>query len=96
MRRVHLTAQSNGVAERWVGTVRRELLDHVVVLNARHLQRLLSDFVDYYHADRSHPSLRKDTPSTRPVSPARSPSASLEALRRVGGPHLRYEWRDAA
>jgi transposase InsO family protein len=44
----------NGAAERRVGTVRRDLLDHVIVLNERHLQRLLADFVAYYHEDRTH------------------------------------------
>ncbi len=50
----------NGVAERWVGTCRRELLDHVIVLNADHLRRLLRDFRDYYHTDRTHLALGKD------------------------------------
>ena len=55
----------NGVAERWVETVRRGLLDHVIVLNERHLHRLLSDFVAYYHEDRTHLGLGKGTPSMR-------------------------------
>jgi transposase InsO family protein len=44
----------NGIAERWVGSVRRDLLDHVIVLNQRHLRRLLKDYVRYYHEDRTH------------------------------------------
>jgi transposase InsO family protein len=44
----------NGIAERWVGSVRRELLDHVVVMGERHLRRLLSQYVDYYNDDRTH------------------------------------------
>ena len=55
----------NGVAERWVGSVRRELLDHVVVLNQRHLRRLLKEYVHYYHEDRTHLGLGKDTPGGR-------------------------------
>jgi putative transposase len=43
----------NGVAERWGGTCRRELLDHVIVLNEQHLQRLLQEFLRYYHEDRT-------------------------------------------
>ena len=50
----------NGVAERWVGSCRRELLDHVIPLNTRHLKRLLSDYVSYYHEDRTHLGLRKE------------------------------------
>ena len=43
----------NCVAERWVGSCRRDLLDHVIALNERHLRRLLSEYVHYYHEDRS-------------------------------------------
>lgn len=54
----------NGVAERWVGSCRRELLDHVIALNDRHLTRLLSEYVSYYHEDRTHLALGKETPGT--------------------------------
>ena len=50
----------NGVAERWVGNCRRDLLNHVVVLNERHLKRLMSEYVRYYHEDRTHLALAKD------------------------------------
>src|SRR5215475_697426 len=56
----------NGVAERWVGSCRRDLLDHVIVLNERHLKRLMAAYVDYYHEDRTHLGLAKDTPAGRP------------------------------
>ena len=49
----------NGVAERWVGSCRRDLLDHVIVLNERHLKRLMSSYVLYYHEDRTHLGLAK-------------------------------------
>jgi putative transposase len=55
----------NGIAERWVGSVRRDLLDHVVVLNQRDLRRLLKDYIRYYHEDRTHLGLGKDTPDGR-------------------------------
>ncbi len=55
----------NGTAERWVGTVRRELLDHVIVIDERHLRRLLRDYVDYYNEDRVHTCLR-DSPQDVP------------------------------
>jgi transposase InsO family protein len=54
----------NGTAERWVGSVRRELLDHAIVLNEQHLQRLLNEYVAYYNADRVHTQLR-DSPGGR-------------------------------
>jgi putative transposase len=56
----------NGVAERWVGNVRRDLLDHVIVLNERHLKRLMSEYIRYYHQDRTHLGLEKETPAGEP------------------------------
>ncbi len=55
----------NGVAERFVGTVRRELLDHIIVLDDRHLRRLLGEYIGYYLKDRTHLRLDKDAPWTR-------------------------------
>jgi hypothetical protein len=57
----------NGVAERFVGNCRRDLLDHVIVLNERHLKRLMTDYIRYYHEDRTHLGLAKQTPSERKV-----------------------------
>lgn len=85
----------NGLAERWVGTVRRELLDHVIVLDERHLHRLLREYVDYYNRDRVHTCLR-DAPLGRKVE-IRPPSrARIVGLPRVGGIHHRYAWAYAA
>jgi transposase InsO family protein len=86
----------NGISERWIGSCRRDLLDHVIVLNEPHLNRLLRDYVSYYHADRTHDSLEKDTPATRPVSSKPGQSARLVSLPRVGGLHHRYHWQQAA
>ncbi len=85
----------NGVAERWVSSCRRELLDQVLVLNEIHLRRLIRDYISYYHADRIHDSLEKDTPAGRAVSKPDG-SARLRSLPRVGGLHHRYEWQQAA
>ncbi len=60
----------NGVAERWVGSARRDLLDHVIVLNQRHLRRLLREYVRYYHEDRTHLGLGKDVPDGRVTASA--------------------------
>ncbi len=89
------TAYVNGIAERWVGSARRELLDHVIILNEKHLQRLLREYVDYYNADRVHTRLR-DSPIGRPTEPRPSSNAQVVGLPRVGGLHHRYEWREAA
>jgi len=55
----------NGVAERWVGNCRQDLLDHVIALNEQHLRRLISAYVRYYHEDRTHLALEKKTPAGR-------------------------------
>ena len=86
----------NGTAERWIGTCRRELLDHVVVLSEQHLVRLVGSYISYYHEDRCHLGLNKDTPNERAVTSRPSPTAKVVALPRVGGLHHRYEWREAA
>ena len=76
-----------------IGSVRRECLDHVVVLNKRHLHRILAKYFDYYHLTRTHLSLGKDWPRPRPVQP-RSDGEIVE-LPEVGGLHHRYERRAA-
>ena len=88
--------QENGVAERWIGSCRRELLDHVIVLNERHLRRLVRLYIRYYHEDRTHLSLGKDAPEGRPVASRPSPTAQIVSMPRIGGLHHRYEWRQAA
>jgi putative transposase len=85
----------NGTAERFVGSVRRELLDHVVVLNEDHLRRLLREYVDYYNNERVHTSIG-DAPTGRPVESRPSDRATVTGFPRVGGLHHRYAWREAA
>jgi transposase InsO family protein len=85
----------NGTAERWVGSARRELLDHVIVFNEQHLQRLLRDYVAYYNGERVHTRLR-DSPKRRPVEVRPSSGAKVVGLPRVGGLHHRYIWQEAA
>ena len=86
----------NGVAERWVGSCRRELLDHVVVLNEAHLRRLVGEYIRYYHGDRIHDALNKDTPEQRWVEPRKTARSQIVAVSRVGGLHHRYTWNAAA
>jgi len=85
----------SGVAERWIGNCRRELLDHLI-LNDVHLRRLIRAYISYYHADRTHDSLEKDTPAMRPVSSKPDQSARLVSLKRIGNLHHRYDWQEAA
>ena len=80
----------NGIAERWVGSCRGDLLDHVILLNERHLKRLMSLYLRYYHEDRTHLGLGKDTPVGR-VAASVSPSGKkIISLPRLGGLHHRY------
>ena len=81
----------NGVAERWVGSCRRDLLDHVIVLNERHLKRLMSEYVRYYHEDRTHLGLAKDTPIGRSVALSSAVGTKIRSLPRLGGLHHRYD-----
>jgi hypothetical protein len=78
----------NGVAERWVESCRRDLLDHVIALDERHLKRLLSEYVRYHHEDRTHLGLGKETPNGRAHSKAYGRVLSQE---RLGGLHHRYD-----
>jgi hypothetical protein len=57
----------NGVAERWVGSVRHELFFHIIPLNEYHLRRLGRDYLAFYHQDRTHIGLNKSTPAERAV-----------------------------
>ena len=57
----------NGFAERLIGSIRRECLDHIVVLGEKHLRRILKSYAGYYNETRTHRSLDKDAPHSRPV-----------------------------
>jgi putative transposase len=85
----------NGLAERWVGSIRREMLDHVIPLGEQHLRRLLRHYVSYFHEDRVHDGLAKDTPNRRPIETRPSPEAAVIGSARLGGLHHRYSWREA-
>jgi transposase InsO family protein len=78
----------NGIAERWVGSCRRDLLDHVIAINERHLKRVLREYVSYYHEDRTHLGLGKETPGLRTHS---QPAGRISSQPRLGGLHHRYD-----
>ena len=89
-------SRGSSVEERFGGALRRELLDKIVVLNRTQFQRLVREFVTYYHQDRCHLGLEKDAPEPRLVRLRPSPGARVVALPRVGGLRHRYAWREAA
>ncbi len=83
----------NPYVERMIGSIRRECLNHVIILNERHLRRILRSYLAYYHESRTHLSLAKDAPTPRPVQgPA---MGKVIALPQVGGLHHRYARRAA-
>jgi transposase InsO family protein len=76
----------NGFAERLIGSIRRECVDHIVVLGEMHLRRVLKSYARYYNETRTHRSLDKDAPISRPVQ--RDGSIMSHAL--LGGLHHHY------
>ncbi len=66
------------------------MLDHVIVLNEQHLKRLMSEYVRYYHEDRTHLGLAKDTPTGRPVARRGGTLGAIHSFPRLGGLHHRY------
>ena len=83
----------NAYVERLIGSIRRECLDHVVVLTERHLRRILHDYLAYDHRSRTHLSLAKDAPDERPVQPPAT--GEVVHIPQVGALHHRYERRAA-
>ena len=79
--------------ERLIGSIRRECLNHVVILNEMSLRRQMASYIDYYHGTRCHLSLGKDSPDGRAVQPPEM--GRIIALPKVGGLHHRYERRAA-
>jgi transposase InsO family protein len=78
----------NPYAERVIGSIRRECLNHIIVLSAAHLRHVLKSYVNYYNASRPHMSLDGDTPFSRTIEP---PSLGrVVAIPQVGGLHHRY------
>lgn len=78
----------NGYVERLIGSVRRECLDHVIVLNQRHLVRLLNEYFEYYHESRTHQSLDGNSPAAREVELPERGRVVAEAV--LSGLHHRY------
>jgi len=79
--------------ERVIGSIRRECLDHLIVLDETSLRRILISYFDYYHRSRTHLSLGKDSPASRPIQPP--VMGPVVAVPQVGGLHHHYERRAA-
>ena len=79
----------NAYVERVIGSIRRECLDHLVIFNERHLRRVFTSYLDYYHRTRTHLSLDKDCPEQRPIQAPKV--GKIIAIPQVGGMHHRYQ-----
>ena len=87
--------RANALIERWIGTTRRECLDRILILNRRHLERVLPSYIGHYNRHRPHRSLAQRPP--RPLPPVSETIATLDSIRRrdvLGG--LIHEYKAAA
>ena len=82
--------RANAVAERVIGTLRRECLDHVILVDERHLRTTLVEFVHYYNTERPHRTLRLESPRPAARSPAGTGAVTARPV--LGGLHHTYEW----
>jgi putative transposase len=78
----------NAYAERVIGSIHRECLDHVIVVSEEHLRRILKEYFRYYHNSRPHQALEKNSPFPREIEAAAK--GKIIAIPQVGGLHHRY------
>jgi putative transposase len=88
------TPKANAVAERWVGTIRRECLDHLLDLGRRHLEQVLKSYVRHYNTSRPHRSLDLASPEVREDPPPPVPQTAVVRRDVLGG--LIHEYSRAA
>ena len=86
---------ANTFAERWIGSIRPELLDRTIIWNQHQLERLVRDYIDHHNTHRPHQSLNQ-RPSTRIDEPPNPPPATVKMLRTSRCDGLIYEYRNAA
>ena len=79
--------RANAIAERFIGTLRRECLDHLIILDEQHLRSVLAEFVEYYNLNRSHRTLSLQTP----VQVPRAVEGPVRSRPVLGGLHHVYE-----
>ena len=90
------TPVANAFAERWIGTLRRELLDRTLIWNGRQLERVVVDYIDHYNSHRPHRSLDQRSPAATASNPPLRPRASTGVIRSSRCDGLIHEYRNAA
>ena len=90
------TSVANAFAERWIGTLRRELLDRTLIWNRQQLERIVVDYIDHYNEHRPHRSLDQHPPSRARAIPIRSPNEQDQIRRSGRCDGLIHEYRNAA
>jgi putative transposase len=86
--------KANAVCERWIGSVRRECTDRMLILNERHLARVLAEYETHFNTHRPHRSLRQRPPNPRPTAAPSPAAVTLRCRSVLGG--LISEYRNAA
>jgi len=84
--------KANAIAERVIGTLRRECLDHFIVINERQLLRVMREYVAHYNSGRPHRSLDLETPTGPPARAGPPQTGKIVARPVLGGLHHEYEW----
>ncbi len=86
----------NAIAERWVLSVRSEVLNHVVIFNNGHLRRIVREYIAYYNYDRCHLSLNRDAPKDRQGQNRPSAPSKVISFTRLNGLQHLYKWKESA
>ena len=88
--------RQNGIAQRFVLSARTDILNHVIIFNGAHLQRLMKEYVEYYNNDRCYLSLGRDSLVGRDIQLKPSDSSKVKSIPKLGGLQHRYEWKQPA
>lgn len=84
--------KANSICERFIGSVRRECLDHLLIFGESHLRRVVSAYVDFSNMGRPHQGLHQRVPVPSPVTPAPLTTSHVRSIAVLGGLHHVYEW----
>jgi putative transposase len=91
LRTPYRAPKANAIVERFIGSVRRECLDHFLLLGEKHLARVVEAYVHYFNNARPHQGIRQQVPA-RPVPALPPPTGKVVSTLLIGGLHHRYDW----